>query len=158
MEISHPHKDIYGKLQENITLDKRLKAFPPKLRIRQSCMSCHYFQHCTEEQPVQSHKEKITKDIILIEKKEAKLPFFGRLYDSLSIQKCWEPAGGPPPVAKDEGGSTYAKAGLSLRSPPGNSRASTTVTRACLLYYFVLPPTPLTLWGAVPHHLFRRRS
>ena len=54
----------------------------------------------TEEQPVQSHKEKITKDIILIEKKEAKLPFFGRLYDSLSIEKCWEPAGGPPPVAK----------------------------------------------------------
>ena len=63
-------------------------------------MSCHYFQHCTEEQPVQSHKEKITKDIILIEKKEAKLPFFGRLYDSLSREKCWEPAGGPPPVAK----------------------------------------------------------
>jgi len=27
-----------------------------------------------------------------------------------------------------------------------------------LLYYFVLPPTPLTLRGAVPHHLFRRRS
>ena len=58
----------------------------------------------------------------------------------------------------EEGGSTYAKVGSSLRSPPGNPRASTPITRACLLYYFVLSPTPLTLWGAVPHHLFRRRS
>ena len=58
----------------------------------------------------------------------------------------------------EEGGSTYAKAGLSLRSPPGNPQASTPITRACLLYYFVLSPTSLTLRGAVPHHLFRRRS
>ena len=58
----------------------------------------------------------------------------------------------------EEGGSTYAKAGSSLRSPPGTPRASTPVTRACLLYYFVLLPTPLTLRGAVPHHLFQRRS
>ena len=58
----------------------------------------------------------------------------------------------------EEGGSTYAKAGSSLRSPPGNSRASTPITRACLLYYFVLSPTLLTLRGAVPHHLFQRRS
>ena len=58
----------------------------------------------------------------------------------------------------EEGGSTYSKAGSSLRSPPGNSRASTPKTRVCLLYYFVLSPTPLTLRGAVPHHLFQRRS
>ena len=58
----------------------------------------------------------------------------------------------------EEGGSAYAKVGLSLRSPPRNPRASTLITRACLLYYFVLYPTPLTLWGAIPHHLFRRRS
>ena len=58
----------------------------------------------------------------------------------------------------EEGGSTYAKAGSSLRSPPGTPRASTPITRACLLYYFVLSPTSLTLRGAVPHHLFRRRS
>ena len=58
----------------------------------------------------------------------------------------------------EEGGLTYAKAGSSLRSPPGNPQASTPITRACLLYYFVLSPTPLTLRGAVPHHLFRRRS
>ena len=58
----------------------------------------------------------------------------------------------------EEGGSAYAKVGSSLRSPPGNFRASTPITRACLLYYFVLSPTPLTLWGAIPHHLFRRRS
>ena len=58
----------------------------------------------------------------------------------------------------EEGGSTYAKAGSGLRSSPGNPRASTPITRACLLYYFVLSPTPLTLRGAVPHHLFRRRG
>ena len=58
----------------------------------------------------------------------------------------------------EEGGSAYAKAESSLRSPPGNSRASTPKTRGCLLYCFVLSPTPLTLWGAVPHHLFWRRS
>ena len=50
----------------------------------------------------------------------------------------------------EEGGSTYAKAGSSLRSPPGNSRASTPITRACLLYYFVFSPTPLTLRGLSP--------
>ena len=54
----------------------------------------------------------------------------------------------------EEGGLTYAKAGSSLRSPPGNPRASTPITRACLLYYFVLtyisdftggcPPPPLS--------------
>ena len=33
----------------------------------------------------------------------------------------------------EEGGSAYAKAGSSLRSPPGNSRASTAKTRVCLL-------------------------
>ena len=41
-----------------------------------------------------------------------------------------------------EGGSAYAKAGSSLRSPPGNSRAPTPKTRVCLLYCFVLSPTP----------------
>ena len=52
----------------------------------------------------------------------------------------------------EEGGLTYAKAGSSLRSPPGNPQASTPITRACLVYYFVLSPTPLTLQGAVPHY------
>ena len=52
----------------------------------------------------------------------------------------------------EEGASAYAKAGSSLRSPPGNSRASTPKTRVCLLYCFVLSPTPLSLQGAVPHH------
>ena len=48
----------------------------------------------------------------------------------------------------EEGGSAYAKAGSSLRSPPGYSRASTPKkTRFCLLYCFVL--SPLTLLGAV---------
>ena len=53
----------------------------------------------------------------------------------------------------EEGGLAYAKAGSSLRSPPGNSRASTLKTRVCLLYCFVLSPTPLTLQGAVAHYL-----
>ena len=34
---------------------------------------------------------------------------------------------------REEGGSAYAKAGSSLRSPPGNSWASTPKTRVCLL-------------------------
>ena len=50
----------------------------------------------------------------------------------------------------EEGGWTYAKARSSLRSPPGNPRAFTPITRACLLYYFVLSPTPLTLRGLSP--------
>ena len=50
----------------------------------------------------------------------------------------------------EEGGLTYAKVGSSLKSPPGNPWASTPITRACLLYYFVPSPTPLTLQGAVP--------
>ena len=58
----------------------------------------------------------------------------------------------------EKGGSTNAKAGSSLRSPPENSRASTPKTRACLLYYFVLSPTSLTLRGAVLYHLFWRGS
>ena len=50
----------------------------------------------------------------------------------------------------EEGGSAYAKVGSSLRSPPGNSWASTPKTRVCLLYCFVLSPAPLTLWGLSP--------
>ena len=51
----------------------------------------------------------------------------------------------------EEGGSAYAKAGSSLGSAPGYSRASTPQkTRVFLLYCFVL--SPLTLLGAVPHH------
>ena len=50
----------------------------------------------------------------------------------------------------EEGGSAYAKAGSSLRNPPGNFRAPTPKTRVCLLYCFVLSPTPLTLQGGCP--------
>ena len=48
----------------------------------------------------------------------------------------------------EEGDSAHAKAGLSLRSPPGYSRASTPQTRVCLLYCCVL--SPLTLRGLSP--------
>ena len=30
-------------------------------------------------------------------------------------------------------------------------------TGVCLLYCFVLSPTPLTLWGAVPHYVSEKR-
>ena len=41
----------------------------------------------------------------------------------------------------EEGGSAYTKAGSSLRSPPGNSRAPTPKTRVCLLYFCALTYT-----------------
>ena len=41
----------------------------------------------------------------------------------------------------EKGGSAHAKVGLNLRSPPGNSRASTPKTRVCLFYGFVLSPS-----------------
>ena len=65
---------------------------------------------------------------------------------------CWGQAWGTPPMAKvmRKEARHNANAGLSLRSPPGNPRASTPITRACLLYYFVLSPTPLTLRGLSP--------
>ena len=55
----------------------------------------------------------------------------------------------------EEGGLTYAKAGSSLRSPPGNPRASTPKTRVCLLSALCYH---LHLWlygegGPVPHYL-----
>ena len=57
----------------------------------------------------------------------------------------------------EEGGSAYAKAGSSLRSPPGNSRASTPKT-SLPTFCFVLSPTPLTLRGAVPHYLSLKKK
>ena len=50
----------------------------------------------------------------------------------------------------EEGGSAYAKAGSSLRSPLDILEHLPPKTRVCLLYCFVL--SPLTLLGAVPHH------
>ena len=47
----------------------------------------------------------------------------------------------------EEGGSAYTKAGSSLRSPPGNSRASTPKTRVCLLSALCFHLSPTTsLW------------
>ena len=73
--------------------------------------------------------------------------------ESLTIKKaeCQEPALRNSARGKghEEGGSAYAKVGLSLRSPPGYSRASTPKTRVCLLYCFVL--SHLTLRGLSPN-------
>ena len=44
---------------------------------------------------------------------------------------------------QEEGGSTYAKVGSSLRSPPGNSRASTPKIESA---YFTTLCSPLHLW------------
>ena len=57
----------------------------------------------------------------------------------------------------EEGGSAYAKAGSSLRSSPGNSRASTQ-NQSLPTFCFVLSPTPLTLSGAVPHYLSLKKE
>ena len=51
----------------------------------------------------------------------------------------------------EEGGLAYTKVGSSLRSPPGNSQASTPKTRVCLL-------SALTLQGAVPHYLSLKKE
>ena len=53
----------------------------------------------------------------------------------------------------EEGGLAYAKAGLSLKSSPGNSRAIYPQNQSLPTFCFVLSPTPLTLQGAVPHYL-----
>ena len=73
------------------------------------------------------------------------------------VGECREPAWGAPPMAKvmrKEARHTQRRdraSGVPLdileHLPPKPEPA----------YYFVLSPTPLTLQGAVPHHLFRRR-
>ena len=59
----------------------------------------------------------------------------------------------------EEGGFSIhkGKGGIKPQDTPC-SQASTPKTRVYLLYCFMLSPTPLTLWGAVPHRFSRRRS
>ena len=57
----------------------------------------------------------------------------------------------------EEGGFGIHKGGIEPQEIPC-SQASIPKTSGCLLYCFMLSPTPLTLWGAVPHHLSQRRS
>ena len=63
-----------------------------------------------------------------------------------------------PGKGHEEGGSAYAKVGSSLRSPPGNSRASTPQNQSLPTFCFVLSPTPLALRGAVPHYLSLKKE
>ena len=49
----------------------------------------------------------------------------------------------------EQGGFSIHKGGIEPQETP-RSRASTPKTRECLLYCFMLSPTPLTLRGAVP--------
>ena len=53
----------------------------------------------------------------------------------------------------EEGGSAYAKAGSSLRSPPWKFSSIYPQNQSLPTFCFVLSPTPLTLRGAVPHYL-----
>ena len=57
----------------------------------------------------------------------------------------------------EEGGFGICKGGIEPQETPC-SQAPTPKTRVCLHYCFMLSPTPLTLWGAVPHRFSRRRS
>ena len=57
----------------------------------------------------------------------------------------------------EEGGFSMHKGGIEPQETPC-SQASTPEARVYLLYCFMLSPTPLTLWGAVPHRFSRRRS
>ena len=57
----------------------------------------------------------------------------------------------------EEGGFGIRKGWIEPQETPC-SRASTLKTRVYLLYCFMLSPTPLTLWGAVPHRFSQRRS
>ena len=57
----------------------------------------------------------------------------------------------------EEGGFGKCKDRIEPQETPC-SQASTPKTRVYLLYCFMLSPTPLTLWGAVPHHFSWRRS
>ena len=57
----------------------------------------------------------------------------------------------------EEGGFGIHKGGIEPQETP-SSQASTPKTRVYLLYCFILSLMPLTLWGADPHYLSRRRS
>ena len=73
------------------------------------------------------------------------------------IHACLRGASSAPGKGHEEGGLAYAKAGSSLRSPPGNSRAIYPQNQSLPTFCFVLSPTPLTLRGAVPHYLSEKR-
>ena len=77
---------------------------------------------------------------------------FFNICKSINVIHFWKPVRhSTRDKGHEEEGSAYAKAGLSLRSPPGYSRASTPQkSRVCPFYCFVL--LPVTLLGAIPHH------
>ena len=70
---------------------------------------------------------------VLVENRDADGDF-GSLHLQNHSVNCWEPVrNSAHDKGHEEGGSAHAKAGSSLRSPPGNSRAFTPKTRVCLL-------------------------
>ena len=113
---------------------------------------------CADDTTLMAESEEELKSILIKVKEESE-----KVGLKLSIQKMKIMASGPITSweivrhsargkGHEEGGSTYTKAGSSLRSPPGCSRASPPPkkTGGCLLYCFVL--SPLISLGAVPHH------
>ena len=72
-------------------------------------------------------------------------------------EDCWGGSVRNPAHDKghEEGGLAYAKAGLSLKGPPENSRASTPKTRVCMLYCVMLSTYSSDINRRLsPHHLF----
>ena len=57
-----------------------------------------------------------------------------------------------------EGGSAYSKAGSSLRSPPGNSRASTPQNQSLPTLLLCALTYTSDFTGAVFHHLSLKKS
>ena len=59
----------------------------------------------------------------------------------------------------EEGGSAYEKAGSSLfQESPWKFSSIYPQNQSLPTFGFVLSPTPLTLWGAVPHYLFLKKE
>ena len=134
---------LHPELPSGCVEDQQLQQHRIKSPQRETADALHKCQYVADSTP-QGKETRIAKTILKNKNKDIVL--------GAGVRHSAHGKG------HEEGGSTYAKAGSSLRSPPGNPRASTPITRACLLYYFVLLPTSLTLRGAVPHHLFQKRS
>ena len=58
----------------------------------------------------------------------------------------------------EEGGSAYAKAGSSLRSPPWKFSSIYPPNQSLPTFCFLLSPTPLTFKGAVPHYISLKKE
>ena len=59
----------------------------------------------------------------------------------------------------EEGGSAYAKAGgIEPQESPWKFSSIYTQNQSLPTFCFVLSPTPLALWGAIPHYLSLKKE